>query len=59
MGTKIIATAKINKHPKANTFQLNIPADITKHEKFPFKSGELIKLEFDPDTKLITLSKLT
>ena len=57
METRTKGISKINKHPKANTMYLTIPADIVKEKNFPFKSGEKVKLELDKKQQIIIISK--
>ena len=51
-------TSKIYKlNPKARTLYLSIPADLTKEKGFPFKAGEIVKIELDTNQQKITLTK--
>ncbi len=56
--TTIKRTSKIYKlNPKARTLYLSIPADLTKEEGFPFKTGDMVKIELDTISKKITITK--
>ena len=47
----------LSKHPTSKTFYVSIPADITTHEKFPFKEKEKVKIELDMENEQIIISK--
>jgi len=51
-------TSKIYKlNPKAKTLYLSIPTDLIKEKGFPFKAGDIIKIELDTNQQKITLTK--
>ena len=56
--TRKKGTSKIYKlNPKARTIYLSIPAELTKEEGFPFKAGDIVKIELDIKNQIIILSK--
>lgn len=52
-------TSKIYRlNPKAKTLYLSIPAELIKEKGFPFKAGDIVKIELNTKLQKIILTKL-
>lgn len=50
---------KIYKHPKAKTLYMSIPSNMVQDSQFIFKPGQKVKIDFDPESKTLTVKPIT
>lgn len=54
----LLGEAKIYKHPKAETLYLTIPSKIAQDSAFIFKQGDIVKIRYDPEQKVLIIEPL-